>query len=224
MRYSYNTVVWGRGKESVLKLTKRIRGFWAKNFFCLSHSLSSVLLFRVVKFYGGWKRKRSFWGCLCHLFFLSFFLFLKTPLPAPRARASLKRIYIINERLHSVLKLDYRWFLLWLLWLLLLLSQNASGEERRLLCLEEKAESSNAVKIETSSPIISSIPKTEGTRTTTVRLLKTTTRNWWWCKQLPWHLFWSFLRKRSPLAPSTRSRTRSVRQSFTSCPCIRWKR
>ena len=33
--------------------------------------------------------------------------------------------------------------------------------------------------------------------------------------------FWSFLRKRSPLAPSTRSRTRSVRQSFTSCPCIR---
>ena len=73
----------------------------------VTQSLSSVLLFRVVKFYGGWKRKRSFW-CLCHLFFLSFFLFLKTPLPAPRARASLKRIYIINERLHSVLKLDYR--------------------------------------------------------------------------------------------------------------------
>lgn len=79
-----------------------------KNFFCLSVCQSVVvLLFRVVKFYGGWKRKRSFW-CLCHLFFLSFFLFLKTPLPAPRARASLKRIYIINERLHSVLKLDYR--------------------------------------------------------------------------------------------------------------------
>ena len=58
-----------------------------------SVSLSSVLLFRVVKFYGGWKRKRSFW-CLCHLFFLSFFLFLKTPLPAPRTSAQVLSVYI----------------------------------------------------------------------------------------------------------------------------------
>ena len=223
MRYSYNTVVWGRGKESVLKLTKRIRGFWAKNFFffCQSVICSS---FSRVKFYGGWKGREVFGAYVTFFFFLSFSSLKLHYTCSSHKCTSLKRIYIINEWLHSVLKLDYRWFLLWLLWLLLLLSQNASGEERRLLCLEEKAESSNDVKIETSSPIISSIPKTEGTRTTTVRLLKTTTRNWWWCKQLSWHLFWSFLRKRSPLAPSTRSRTRSVRQSFTSCPCIRWKR
>ena len=36
---------------------------------------------------------RGFW-CLCHLFFLSFFLFLKTPLPAPRTSAQVLSVYI----------------------------------------------------------------------------------------------------------------------------------
>ena len=73
-----------------------------------SVSLSSVLLFRVVKFYGGLEKEEKFLVPMSPFF--SFFLSLpKNSITCSSHKCtSLKYIYIINERLHSVLKLDYR--------------------------------------------------------------------------------------------------------------------